>query len=215
MASTPSIKLYSMTPYDRGAKARWLLTEMGIPFETHLLDREKKENEAPAYLKINPMGRVPSIEIDGQSFFESAAICEYLCDRFADKGLAPQPGSPDRGRYLQWMYFVSSMLDTAQTRIMIIEDIPPGEIYDAKLGKLQEDIRDAFHTINLALSYGPYLMGSRFTAADACAGYHLYFLRMWPELDGVLQDFPRVIEYLERLKAMPSAVKSQAFSFPA
>jgi glutathione S-transferase len=215
MTQQPKIKIYSLIAYDRGAKARWILTELGIDFETQWLDREKKEHESQDILKLNPMGRVPILEIDGQVIIESGAICAYLGDRFADHGIAPSIQSPERAAYQKWMYFAASTLDPFQTRIMIIEDIPAGDILTEKLNALQSDLRDALTTLNQTLSKKPFLVGNRFTVADVCVSYHLYWLRLWPELDALIQDSPHVIHYLERMKQMPSAVSAEVFSYNA
>lgn len=211
---TPSpLRVYSFVPWDRGAKVRWLLTEMAVAFESRLLDRKTKENETPEYLRLNPMGRVPTLEIEGRVMFESGAICMFLADRFAERGMAPAPQAPERDKYLQWMFFASATLDVAQTRIMVIEDIPAGEVQSTKQSILQSDLRDAMTALDQALGAGPFLVGSRFSAADICVSYHLYWCTLWPELNGIIQDFPRVTQYLERMKAMPSAVQADVFSY--
>lgn len=213
MKDTPKIRLYSLTPYDRGAKARWLLEEMGVPYETKLLDREKKEHEEPTFLRLNPMGRVPVLEMDDAVIYESGAILEYLADRFPEGNLAPPPSAADRARYLQWLYFAASTLDPVQTRIMIIEDIPPGEVFEAKQSALQEFLGDALEALDHALAKGEFLLGNRLSAADISVSYHLFWIRLWPELDVVIQKHPRVIDYLERLKKRPAAVRSQVFAY--
>lgn len=207
------IRFYSLASYDRGAKARWLLTELGIAFETRMLDRKEKENDSPEFLRLNPMGRVPVMEIGDTAVFESGAICAYLADRYLDRGLAPGLSSPDRAKYLQWMYFSDSTLDQIQTRIMIIEDIPPGEVQIGKETRLLSDFHDALTAIDQDLIRNDYLVANRFSAADISVSYHLYWCAMWPELNGVLFKFPRVATYVERMKKMPSAVKANVFSF--
>jgi glutathione S-transferase len=209
----PKIRIHSLAAFDRGAKARWLLTEMGVPYETRLLDRAKKENESPEYLRLNPMGRVPAVEIDDLVFFESGAICAYLADLYLDRGMAPKLATPERAKYEQWMYFAHCTVDPMQTRIMVIEDIPPGEVQKTKEAALQSDLGDACEAIDQALSKGQYLLGGRFSTADICISYHLYFLRLWPELGQVVAKFPRVTAYLDRMTKMPSAVKADVFSY--
>src|SRR4051812_44431862 len=115
MKNQPQLKLYGLTSYDRSAKVRWTLTELGAEFENQFLNREKKENESPAFLKLNPMGRIPVLEVNNHAFFESGAICMYLGDLFSEKGLAPALTAPERPEYLQWIFFASAMLDTIQT----------------------------------------------------------------------------------------------------
>lgn len=209
-----NIKLYSVFTYDRSAKPRWLLEELGVPYQDHWLKRE--ELESPEYLRINPMGRVPTLEIDGRRMIESDAICAYLADRFAAKDgrkLAPAPESPERMEYLQWMSFVGGAVQALQTRIQIVEDIPPGELYDTKFKSIQGDLRDVGAMLSIPLERSPTLLASGFSAADACLGYHLYFLYMWPELSSILADFPHVGAYLARLKQRPAAIRAQAFSY--
>ena len=205
--------VYSFNSYDRSGKVRWLLEELGIEYKSHMLDTEKKQHEDPAFLRLNPMGRVPVLEFKGQGIFESGAICAYVADLYLEKGLAPKLDSPDRAKYQQWMYFASSTLDTIQTKVMIIEDIPPGEVHMAKLASLQTELRDALTALDHALEASPFLVGNRFTAADICVSYHLVWLPLWPELEAVVKDFPRAIEYVARMKARPKAIAVGVFAY--
>jgi glutathione S-transferase len=212
MKNLPKFRLYGLRSYDRSAKARWLLTEAGADFEMRWLDRDKKEHESAEFLKLNPMGRVPVLEIGTQAIFESGAICTYLGDLFAEKGLAPLPNSPERAEYLQWMFLASS-IDTYQIRIMVIEDIPPGEVQKAKEAALQAELRDTLVTLDRVFTEKSFLVGNRFTAADVSVSYHLYWLRLWPELDQIFNDFPKVKAYMDRMESHPSAIKADVFSY--
>jgi glutathione S-transferase len=209
----PSLRIHSVLPYDRGGKARWLLTEMGIPYENRWLDREKNEFESPAFLRLNPMGRVPVLEFADRAIFESGAICAFLADQYLEKGLAPALSSPDRAEYQQWMYFAASTMDVIQIRIMIIEDIPAGEVREEKETALLKDFRESLDALDRTLSKSPYLVSKRFSAADICVGYHLYWCKLWPELNAILGEFPSITSYLDRLTKMPSAVESKVFSY--
>lgn len=213
-AHTPSIRLYGFYPYDRSAKPRWLLTELGVEFKDRWLDRENQEHEGPEYLQLNPMGRAPVLKIDDTVIFESGAICAFLADRFADRGLAPALGTPLRAKYEQWLFFAAATIDPFLGRIMIIEDIPAGELRTKKETELLLDVRNAMHTLDLAIAKGPFLLGERFSAADACVGYQTYWCTLWPEFDAIIHSFPNVVAYLARLKQMPSAVKAQVFTYP-
>lgn len=208
------IRIHSFVAYDRGAKARWLLTEMGMDFQNRWINREKKENESPEFLRLNPMGRAPVAEIGDQAIFESAAICAYLADLHLEKGFAPALSSPERASYQQWMYFAASTIDPVATRIMIIEDISAGEVRTQKESALLEDLRDAMIALDHTLSKNSYLVGNRFSAADICVGYHLYFCQLWPELDAVVQEFPNVVSYVKRLTERPAAIEAKVFTFP-
>jgi glutathione S-transferase len=206
-------RLHTFAPFDRGAKARWLLHCLGIPFDDRQLDRKKKENESPEYLALNPQGRVPVLEFGDTVIFESGAICLYLADLHPEKGLAPKPTDALRPLYLQWMFFASATLDTIQTRIMVIEDIEEGsDLRNAKESALMQDWRDALEALDRALAEGPHLLGRRLSAADICVSYHLYRCTLWPELDTHIDSFPKVRDYLERMKRDPIAEKFGVFS---
>jgi glutathione S-transferase len=161
------------------------------------------------------MGRVPAAEIGNQAIFESSAICSYLADQYLDKGLAPALSSSERAIYQQWMYFAASTIDPVVARIMIIEDIPAGELRTQKESALLEDLRDAMIGLNHTLSKDSYLVGNRFSAADICVSYHLYFCQLWPELDAVVQEFPNVVSYMKRMMERPAAIEAKVFTFPA
>ena len=207
----PSI--YRLSSFDRGAKATWLMTEMGVDFKEITLNREKKENETPEYLKMNPMGRVPVLVNGDDVLFESGAICTYLADTYSDKNMAPAVGTQDRAEYLKWMFFAASTLDVFQVRIMVIEDIPPGDVYDKKFSALASDLTDAMTTLNRTLERNDYLVANKFSTADICVSYHLYWLTLWPELNEVMAKFPKVMSYLERMKKVPSAIKADVFTY--
>ncbi|MGZ3689032.1 MAG: glutathione S-transferase family protein, partial [Bdellovibrionota bacterium] len=110
------MKLTYFSPIDRSGKVRWLLEELGLPFELQELDFEKKENESPSHLAKHPMGAVPVLEDGGLVMFESNAICAYLADKYIEKGLAPAFTSPLRAAYQQWMYFSVATIDNLAER---------------------------------------------------------------------------------------------------
>ena len=212
--SNPLIRLHGFVSFDRSAKVRWLLTELKLPFENRWLNPEKKENESPEFLKLNPSGRIPVLEIGDTAIHESGAICAYLGDQYLDQGFAPALSSPDRAKYQQWMYFAASTLEPLQTRIMIIEDIPAGDFHDEKEASLVADLSGALAALDQGLSKNSFLIADKFSIADICVSYHLYWLTLWPELNVAFEKYPRVSSYLDRLRKMPTAVQAKAFSYP-
>src|SRR6476661_2180726 len=80
-------------PQSRGRIVRWMLEEVGQPYRTEILDYATTL-KAPAYLAINPMGKIPALTHGRQVITECAAICAYLADAFPQAGLAPPPGDP-------------------------------------------------------------------------------------------------------------------------
>src|SRR5215472_10760929 len=91
--SIPMTELVLYTnPMSRGRIARWMLEEVGYPYRTELLEYGPGGMKAPAYLAINPMGKVPAIRHGDTVVTEAAAICAYMADAFPVAGLAPAPG---------------------------------------------------------------------------------------------------------------------------
>src|SRR5258705_6998433 len=93
-------------PMSRGRIVRWMLEEVGQPYRTELLDYGTTM-KAPAYLAINPMGKVPALRHGDTVVTECAAICAYLADAFPQGGLAPPHGDRHRGDYYRWLFFAA------------------------------------------------------------------------------------------------------------
>ncbi|HEY1447367.1 MAG TPA: glutathione S-transferase N-terminal domain-containing protein, partial [Caulobacteraceae bacterium] len=91
-------------PQSRGRIARWMLEEVGAPYRTELLGYGGTM-KSPAYLAVNPMGKVPAIRHGDTVVTEAAAICAYLADAFPEAKLAPPHGSRARGPYYRWLFF--------------------------------------------------------------------------------------------------------------
>src|SRR5262245_44930765 len=93
-------------PHSRGRIVRWMLEEIGQPYAAELMDFGTAM-KTPAYLAINPMGKVPAIRHGDVVVTETPAILAYLADAFPQAGLAPSPGGPLRGAYYRWLFFAS------------------------------------------------------------------------------------------------------------
>ena len=102
--------LYHANP-SRSSTIRWMLEEIGVPYEVRRLNLREGDGQKPAFLAINPMGKVPVIEHGGAVISEVAAIATYLADAFPEAKLAPPIGDPRRGPYLKWMFFGPSCLE--------------------------------------------------------------------------------------------------------
>src|SRR5258708_27855706 len=106
--------IFYTNPQSRGRIVRWMLEEVGQPYRTELLDYDTTM-KAPAYLAINPMGKVPALRHGDTVVTEAAAICAYLADVFPEAGLAPPPASRLRGPYYRWMFFAAGPIEAANT----------------------------------------------------------------------------------------------------
>lgn len=87
---------------------RLVLLELGVPFESVLVDRSVQQQKSPDYLKLNPAGLIPALETDNGTLFETGAILLWLSE--THKAMAPSPGSPERAGFLKWMFYVSNTL---------------------------------------------------------------------------------------------------------
>ena len=100
-------------PQTRSMRTLWLLHELGVEFDVveHPFDKSLRD---PSYLALNPAGRVPALELEGNVYFETGALTEILCERFPDSGLGRAVGDPDRPDWLVWVnHFPAIMARTA------------------------------------------------------------------------------------------------------
>lgn len=175
-------------PMSRGRVARWMLEECGVPYETVLLDYGTTM-KAPAYLEINPMGKVPALRHGDTVVTEVAAICAYLADQFPQKQLAPDPASPARGAYYRWLFFAGGPMEAATTAKAMGLLAPTDKAAQAGYGRY-EDVMD---TLEAAVSQGPYLCAEHFTAADL---FMAAFLG-WGMQFGSIEKRPAFARYAE------------------
>jgi glutathione S-transferase len=194
MASEHGLTLYHM-PQSRSSTILWLLEEIGQPYDLKILDGKKGENRAPAYLTINPLGKVPALVHDGVVITEAAAICAYMADAFPEAGLGVPIGHPRRGPYLKWLFFGAGCLDAALMDRMLKHEPGPA----AAVG--YRDFDSTLDLIAKAVETGPYLLGNRFTAADLYIGSGLQW-GLWTELIPLRSE---IVAYTARLAERPAA----------
>jgi glutathione S-transferase len=95
------LTLYHAAP-SRSSIVLWMLEELGEPYDVQLVSFMKGENRQPAFLAINPMGKLPTLKHGDAIITEAAAICTYLADEFPKARLNVPIGDPRRGIYLKW-----------------------------------------------------------------------------------------------------------------
>lgn len=155
--------IFYTNPMSRGQIVRWMLEELGEPYEQRLLDYGTTMKDA-AYLAVNPMGKVPAIVHDGRTVTECAAICAYLADAFPDAKLAPPPAA--RADYYRWLFFTAGPVEQAITaKYFGLE--PTGEQQRmAGFGSLEM----ALDALESAVAGKRFVAGDSFTAADVYVG---------------------------------------------
>jgi glutathione S-transferase len=155
--------IFYTNPMSRGQIVRWMLEEVGAPYETQILGYGTSMKD-PAYLAINPMGKVPAIVHDGRTVTECAAICAYLADAFPTAGLAP--AAADRADYYRWMFFAAGPVEQAITAKSLGFEPAVDQQRMAGFGSLGA-VLDALEG---AVAGKAFVAGDRFSAADVYVG---------------------------------------------
>jgi len=187
-------------PMSRGRIVRWMLEEVGQPYKTELLDFASTA-KAPAYLAINPMGKVPAIKHGDIVVTECAAICAYLADAFPAARLAPPSGDRLRGPYYRWLFFGAGPVEAAATNKSMGFVVPEDRKGMAGYGSLAQVV----DVLESAVSHGDYLVGGNFTAADLYLGAHIG----WGMQFGWLEKRPAFERYWDRISKRPAAVRAR------
>jgi glutathione S-transferase len=194
------LTLYHAAP-SRSSIVRWMLEELGEPYDIHLLSLAKGEQAAPSYLAVNPMGKVPALRHGDAVITEAAAICTYLADEFPDARLNIPIGDSRRGSYLKWLFFSPSCLEPAMTDKAFPRTEQPRR---GTLG--YGDFDTVMKVVAQGLEPGPYLMGEQFTAADVVVGSTL----RWGLMFGLLPTRPEFMAYVGRLEQRPALQRATA-----
>jgi glutathione S-transferase len=172
-----------------------MLDECGASYDIVPIDLQKREHKTPAFLKINPAGKLPAL-VDGDArLFETAAIGLYLAEKFPEAGLAPSVGSPERGRFLSLMVYSTSQLEPAMGDSLLKLETPAQRGWN--------DFKAVKDVVEGELNEGPYLFGEQFTLADIMIGSMFMWQRLW----GVNSGRPRLEAYVDRLAARPASMK--------
>jgi glutathione S-transferase len=193
-------------PRTRSLRVRWLLEELGVPYELRRVAFEPPTGGF--FSQATPGGKFPVVEDGDVVVSESGAIVEYLCERYDDGRLAPPVGSPLRPRFLQWVHFAEA------TAFPPIGTIVWHTLYKQDAERLPTVIEDArararttLGVVERALEGRAHLLGDAFSAADVMMGFTLAAATAV----GVLDDaFPALRAYLGRLAARPAFVRATA-----
>jgi glutathione S-transferase len=189
--------VFYTNPMSRGQIVRWMLEEVGQPYETHIMGYGDGADsmKSAGYLAINPMGKVPAIKHGDTVVTECAAICAYLADAFPEAGLAPAPGDQARGDYFRWLFFAAGPIEAAVTNKSAGFVAPPERSRMMGYGTF-EAVMDA---MEMAVSRGPYLAGGKFSAADVYFGSQVD----WGLNFGSIEKRPAFEAYAAGLRERP------------
>jgi glutathione S-transferase len=203
MAAPRAITLYH-SPASRAFTAYWMLEELGVPFSVKTIDIRKGEQKEPAYLKLNPAGKVPTLTDGDVVVSENPAIAIYLADRYGYGTLAPKIDEADRGPYLKWMVFSTAVVDPVATLHEQKIDLPG---FNFSFGAFD----DMVQVLTGVLKDRDYLLGRRFSAADVVLGGTLSRLLY----QKVLPQEPVLLDYNSRLTAREAFHRAADTTWPS
>ncbi|WP_437293336.1 glutathione S-transferase family protein [Sorangium sp. So ce426] len=202
------MKLYEFAP-TRSIRVRWALQELGVDFETVQVNLRAGENRRPEFLKLNPAGKLPVL-VDGDLVLtESVAIVLYLAEKYPEKGLLPADPR-ERAKVNQWLLFAATELEQplwriARHKFLYPEDKrQPGDIPVAR-----EDFKAMAAVLEKHMDQRQFVVGDRLTVADLVMAYTLD----WASEAHLLDDFPQLRAYMDRMYARPHAAPRIAQAF--
>ena len=187
-------------PHSRASSTLALLEALGADYDVHLLDLKAGTQREPAYLAINPLGKVPAIRHGNVVVTEQVAVLIYLSDLYSDSGLAPALDDPLRGPYLRWSVFYAASFEPAVVDRSMQRD--GGEAMGSPYG----DYDTVMAALADQLSKGPYLLGERFTAADVLWGTAL----QWTLAFELVPNLPVFRDYVQRVTSRPELQRASA-----
>jgi glutathione S-transferase len=183
-----------------------LLEELGVPFELRLVDRTNNAQKSPAYLKLNPNGRIPTL-VDGDLvIYETAAIVLHLVDAHPQGGLAPAVGTAGRSQFYKWLAWMACSVQPMMRHYyyggqMVAPGNAPGAAEvkaqaEAYLGEMLDQLEAQF-----AAHGQDWVLGERFSALDPYA----FMLCRWTRgFARPARSLPHLGRFLERMLARPA-----------
>jgi glutathione S-transferase len=173
-----------------------VLREAGLTFDLESVDlKAKKLKNGADYYQINPKGQVPLLALDnGEMLTEGPAIVQYIADIAPASGLVPPAGSKERYRAQEWLNFISSELHKNFSPLF-----RPNTPEDYK-SIAKENLANRFAYVDKHLSNRPYLVGDKFTVADA----YLFTILNWAKFQSIdLAPWPNLLKFMSRVGERP------------
>ncbi len=185
-------------PESRSFRILWLLEELGLDYDLKVWDFFDGSMRSPEFLAMSPAGRVPALEIDGRTLFESGAITQYLCETRGAVEFEPQAGDAERGEFLEWLHFaetIGSLLANLTQHHIVLRDpaMQSKTVMRLEAKRLEKCLR----AIEAVVSKQDFLLKRGFSAADVAVSYGMVIGQKFVRL----HYFPAVAAYFERLKS--------------
>ena len=198
------LKLH-FAPNSRAGRIMWLLEELELPYDMNRMDFNPKDLKSDEHRARHPLGRVPVLDDDDVSIYESGAIVEYILERHKNGGLKPAGESPLFPAYLQWFHYCEGMvMPPVNTIVVQTLLLPPDRRDETVLGQAQRLLTKALAPVDEALAGRDYLIGD-FSGADIMLGHACF---MSNRLGCVPDEMANLKGYVERIAARPAFDKA-------
>ncbi|WP_345814497.1 glutathione S-transferase family protein [Paraburkholderia sp. PREW-6R] len=198
--------------HSQSERILWLCEELGVPYELVKYDRDPVTQLSPPALKaLHPLGAAPLIEVDGMLLAESAAIVEFILNRYGNERLQYGSAHPDYASYLYWFHFANGNLQPVMGRSMMVGRCglaPDHPVLTSVQGRLDKVLA----LVEARLAENDYLAGSEFTAADIMSVFSLTTMRLFHPVD--LAPYPNILAYLQRIGNRPAYQRALAKGDP-
>jgi glutathione S-transferase len=193
-------------PGTRSIRVIWLCEELAVPYEVVRLDFTPEFRASPQWRRLNPVGKVPVIEVDGFTLFESGAIVQHILDWHAPTPLEPPRRSRQHALYQQWSWFAEATFARPIGELLTHRRTFPGNEVAAVMEDFRKRARLCADAVEAAVADRPYLVGADFTAADVMMGYTVMLYRRF-----VTETLsPNLEAYWSRLSARPAFAATMA-----
>ncbi|KAI1158659.1 putative glutathione S-transferase [Nemania serpens] len=188
----------------------WLAEELGIDYE--LVYHKRDPFLSPQSVKdINPLGQAPILQDGSITLPESAAIAEYLLQKYDDGSLALRPAHENYVQYLYWFHFANGTLQPQATRVMMLKQCN----IDMSGWHAQRHINlyaKFLQFVDDRVAQNEWLAGAQFTAADIMHVFTLTTMRAFSGQD--LSAYPNILRYLKRVSEREAYQKARAKADP-
>jgi glutathione S-transferase len=195
-------------PNSRASRTLWLLEELGLAYQLNRMDFSPKDLKSDEHRARHPLGRIPVLEDDDISIYESGAIAEYILERHKNGGLKPASDDPRFPEYLQWFHYCEGMvMPPINTIIVHTLLLPPDRQDETVRGQAERLLAKSWLPVEAAMVGKDYLIGD-FSAADTMLGHACI---MSQRLGIITEEaFPLLSASAARLLARPAC--ATAFS---
>ncbi|MDA8677378.1 glutathione S-transferase family protein [Luminiphilus sp.] len=193
-------------PNSRASRTLWLLEELGLTYQLNRMDFSPKDLKSDEHRARHPLGRIPVLEDDDISIYESGAIAEYILERHKNGGLKPAPEDPRFPEYLQWFHYCEGMvMPPINTIIVHTLLLPPDRQDETVRGQAERLLAKSWLPVETAMVGKDYLIGD-FSAADTMLGHACI---MSQRLGIITEEaFPLLSAYAARLLTRPACAKA-------